>query len=108
MITFFCFWENSIGIRHHRLSLAIVCIFLVFVLSLTGRGTENIVRVFRDEGIETVFAGADGVFVICQHKAEHDLDYKNERVEVPNDGGLIQQCNAICGSNTAEGLDALL
>ena len=62
-------------------------------------------RLYED-GI-AVIAHAERSFLLCQHKAEHHLQTNQQRMEVPNNGWLVQQCDPVGGRNTAEGCNAL-
>ena len=49
-----------------------------------------------------VLAQAQGLIPVHQHEAEHHLDTQQQRMEIPIDGGLIQQLNVVAGGNPAK------
>lgn len=53
-------------------------------------------------------AQANRLIAIRQHKAEHHLNTKHQRMEIPYNRGLIQKGDPIGRRNTAEGFHALL
>ena len=54
-----------------------------------------------------VITHAQRSFVLCQHEAEHHLQADQQRMEVPNDGGFVQQRDPVSRCNTAEGRNTL-
>src|SRR5699024_9616856 len=54
------------------------------------------------EHLLAVLAQAQGLVTVYQHEAEHHLDAQQQRMEIPIDGGLIQQLNVVAGGNPAE------
>ena len=61
-----------------------------------------------DKGFGAVPAKLNRVFAVGQHKAEHHLNSKHERVKIPNDGWLIQKSYMIGWSDAAKRCHALL
>ena len=49
-----------------------------------------------------MLAQAQGLLIVHQHEAEHHLDTQQQGMEIPIDGGLIQQLNVVAGGNPAE------
>ena len=45
--------------------------------------------------------------ILRHHKAEHHLQADQQRMEIPHDGWLVQQCDPVGGRNTAEGSNTL-
>ena len=52
-----------------------------------------------------VVAHTQRSIVLCQHEAEHHLQSNQQRMEVPNDGRLVQQRNSVGGRKTSQGKD---
>ena len=54
-----------------------------------------------ENGIAAV-AHAKRSFILRHHKAEHHLQTNQQRMEVPNDGWLVQQCDPVGGGKSGE------
>ena len=59
-----------------------------------------------EDGIAAVAHPKRGL-ILRHHKAEHHLQADQQRMEIPHDGWLVQQCDPVGGRNTAEGCNAL-
>ena len=59
-----------------------------------------------EDGV-TVVAHAKRGVIFSHHKAEHHLQANQQRMEIPNDGRLVQQCDPIGGRYAAEGRNSL-
>ena len=59
-----------------------------------------------EDGI-AVIAHAERSFILCHHEAEHHLQADQQRMEIPNDGRLVQQRDPVGGRNAAEGSNTL-
>lgn len=61
-----------------------------------------------DKGFGTMPAKLNRIFAVGQHKAEHHLNSKHERVKIPNNRRLIQKSHMIGWSDAAKSCHALL
>ena len=59
-----------------------------------------------EDGIAAVAHPQRGL-ILCHHEAEHHLQTNQQRMEIPHDGRLVQQCDSVGGSNAAEGSNTL-
>ena len=59
-----------------------------------------------EDGIAAVAHPQRGL-ILCHHEAEHHLQTNQQRMEVPNNGWFVQQCDPVGGRNTAERRNAL-
>ena len=59
-----------------------------------------------EDGIAAVAYAKRGL-ILCHHEAEHHLQTNQQRMEVPNNGWLVQQCDPVGGCNTTEGRNTL-
>ena len=59
-----------------------------------------------EDGIAAVAHTQRGL-ILSHHEAEHHLQANQQRMEVPNDGGFVQQRNSASRCNTAKGCNAL-
>ena len=59
-----------------------------------------------EDGIAAVAHTQRGL-ILCQHEAEHHLQPDQQRMEVPNDGGFVQQRNSVSRCNATKGRNAL-
>ena len=59
-----------------------------------------------EDGIAAVAHTQRGL-ILCHHEAEHHLQADQQRMEVPNDGWLVQQCDPVGGRNATEGRNTL-
>ena len=59
-----------------------------------------------EDGIAAVTHPQWGL-IFCHHEAEHHLQTDQQRMEIPHDGGFVQQCDSVGGRNAAEGRNAL-
>lgn len=53
------------------------------------------------DGIAAVAHAKRGL-ILSHHKAEHHLQTNQQRVEIPDDGGFVQQCDPVGRRNAAE------
>ena len=53
------------------------------------------------------FAHAKRGLILCHHEAEHHLQTNQQRMEIPNNGWLVQQRDPVGRRNTAEGRNTL-
>ena len=67
-----------------------ICSALInIILILALRATENRTRSACHKGLQTVLADADRFLCFSQHKAEHHLYSKYQRVEIPYNRQLV-------------------
>ena len=82
-------------------------LLVIFASAAARGGTETLIRsVCYKDGI-AVGTHAQRGFILCQHEAEHHLQTDQQRMEIPNDGWLVQQCDPVGGRNAAEGRNTL-
>ena len=87
-----------------------ICFLLyteLFTFAAAGITTEPL-RFSRryEDGIAAVAHTQRGI-ILSHHEAEHHLQTDQQRMEVPNDGGFVQQCDPVGGCNAAEGCNTL-
>ena len=82
--------------------LGFLTAFVDVILVLTSGTAKCSVGTAAQENFLAVLAQAQGLVIVHQHKAKHHLDTQQKGVEIPVDGGLIQQLNVIAGSDSAE------
>ena len=59
-----------------------------------------------EDGIAAIAQPQRGL-ILSHHKTEHHLQADQQRMEVPNDGGFVQQCDPVSRRNTTEGRNTL-
>ena len=68
---------------------------------------ETLIRsLCYEDGIAAVAHPQRGL-ILSHHEAEHHLQTNQQRMEIPHDGRLVQQCDSVGGSNAAEGCNTL-
>ena len=60
----------------------------------------------NEDGIAAVTHPQRGL-ILSHHEAEHHLQADQQRMEVPNNGWLVQQCDPVSRCNAAEGCNTL-
>ena len=64
-------------------------IYIVLVLALGT--TEQIALPACGKDLLTMLAQLQGTILVCQLEAEHHLNAQQQRMEIPNDGRLVEQ-----------------
>ena len=80
-------------------SLGLLTTLIDIVLVLAPWATKSGVGPAAQEHLLTVLAQAQGLVTVYQHEAEHHLDAQQQRMEIPIDGGLIQQLDVVAGGD---------
>ena len=85
-----------------RFPLGFVTALIDIILVLAPWAAKGCIGSAAQEHLLTVLAQAQGLVIVHQHEAEHHLDTQQQRMEVPIDGGFIQQFNVVAGGDSAE------
>ena len=87
-----------------------ICFLLyteLFTFAAAGLTAETLVRsLCYEDGIAAVAHTQRGL-ILSHHEAEHHLQTDQQRMEVPNDGWLVQQSDPVGGRNASEGRNTL-
>lgn len=93
-------------IPHQSYFLRTALIRIIVILAL--RAAKHSTWSACHKGLQTMFADADGLLSVGQHKAEHHLYSKNQRVKILYDRRLIKQSNMVGLCIAAKGRHSFL
>ena len=63
---------------------------------------EHITLIACNKSLLAMLAKFQGLVLISQHETEHHLDSRQQGMEIPDNGGLIEQSDMVSGSHAIE------